>query len=111
MTRNGDFPLDTKYRPADGIAWAVEATGIVVLDELGGRCLKMDYPKAAIWDLLAQGRTLDGIIGVARFIVDRESEDVGALVREHVVAWLQQGWIVPLNRQNHHGQHLDHNIV
>ena len=94
---------DATYRPADGIAWAVEAAGVLVIDRWGGRRLELGYPQAAIWDLLARGRTIRKTIDMARFILDIHIEDVAALRREEVSTWLEQGWMVQADPEDQHG--------
>jgi hypothetical protein len=102
---------NAKYRPAGGVAWAVEATEVLVWDELAGRRRSLPYPAAAIWDFLAQGRTVQRTSQLLQFVLD-EGVDAETLVRTHVQAWLDEGWIRQTSESDNglheHGQYLDH---
>jgi hypothetical protein len=82
------------FRPADGIVWAVQSAGLLVVDEVAGRTLELGYPEAASWDLLTQGRTLQQIGERLRFVLDDPCEDAENLVRVQTRRWLEDGWIV-----------------
>ena len=83
----------TCYRSAAYVSWAVEATGVLVLDEVDGRALELTYPQAAIWDFLVQGRPLGRVIELTALVAGCSAEAAHHLVAEAVTEWLADGWL------------------
>ena len=83
------------FKPAAGIVWAVEACGTLVIDEWGGRCLELDYPRAAIWDWLTQGRTVEQVAALTKHVADGSEDAAWSAMHDAVSTWSAEGWIKP----------------
>jgi hypothetical protein len=50
------------FRPADGVKWAVELRGVLLVDGSGVRSRFLEYPEAAAWDFLSRRDPRDRIV-------------------------------------------------
>jgi hypothetical protein len=92
-------PNPSRLRPAEGVRWAVEDAGVLVVDELRRLNLRLGYPQAAVWDLLARGRELADVAGLI-VRVGRglgQGQGLDTLAGECAAEWLREGWLRPLD--------------
>ena len=47
--------LKKNYQSRSGISWVVEKNGIRLFKEMTGNSIFLNYPEAALWDLISQG--------------------------------------------------------
>jgi hypothetical protein len=83
------------YQPAPGISWAVIASGILIIDHWGHRSRRLDYPSAALWDWLAQGRSIQETAALMLQLQD-PADNKSLDIDELVFHWRADGWIIPI---------------
>ncbi len=84
MTENG---------AAQGVRWAVEAWGVVLVHEGTGATVTLGYPQAAIWDFLTREETSDRIAERREVIASLDPAGAKALVVETVTALREAGFL------------------
>lgn len=99
MKADDTLSQQATYRSAHGVVWAVQPAELLVLDEIGGHCLHLRYPEAAVWDFLTQGRTLQQISKLLQFLLDGSAEKARTVVDRNARRWLEGGWIVPVGTE------------
>lgn len=82
-----------KPQRAGHVLWAVEPWGVVLFDPRRGLRCELTYPDAAIWDLLARGRTVESIRSLLEGIAAISPEEAGEIVSARLSAWEQDGWL------------------
>jgi len=74
-----------RLRPADHVRWAVNRSGVTLVDMRSGRAFVLAYPDAAVWDLLTRdgdaGRLTAKIARIADIDVERASRLVSDLTQ------------------------------
>ncbi len=80
------------YRPARGVRWAVEADGLLLADG-AGRVVRIGYPEAAIWDLMARGYRHGKLVPLMTHIAALEPAAAGELVADQLEQWVARGWL------------------
>jgi hypothetical protein len=78
-----------RYRLQEAILWTVEEDGICVFDDLCCRRLHLPYPEAAVWDMMARGRSLADIVAIMPFVADLPAAEAARLVERCVNHWLE----------------------
>jgi hypothetical protein len=96
------------FQPREAVSWSVEQTGIRVFDELGGKEMALEYPEAAVWDLLARGQPVAGIVEVIRYAAAQTAEEAAELVRLCVSRWHEKKWIGFPGTNGNNDKYLDH---
>lgn len=86
--------MPERYDPTSGTAWSVEPRGLLVLPSDGGPALRLEYPDAAVWDLLAMGNPPPAVVekiaamqGIPRTAAERTVFDA-------ILRWTRAGLIM-----------------
>lgn len=82
----------TKYRLTPGVRWAVERVGITLTDGKG-QVRRLQYPEAAIWDLLSRGYTFDKVVTMTAHIAGQDPANARTLVVAALAEWADCGLI------------------
>ncbi len=83
----------TRLALRTGILATVEARGVAVVDDLGGRRMFIAYPEAAVWDLVTRrgdGERTRRLIGA---IADIGEAEAARLVEASATRWVREGWL------------------
>ncbi len=79
-------------KPATGLSWLVEDSGVTLLRRDRGIHLSIPYPWAGLWALIANGNytmeTACDLMAVLQSISKAEAED---RIRNTLEAWVRQG--------------------
>jgi hypothetical protein len=81
----------SEYRPAKTVGWAVEPTGILVLDAAAGRSVFLGYPEAAAWDLIVRGNPPARVAAQLAHIASVAPAEAGRLTGELLARWCAEG--------------------
>ena len=87
-----DAPRVTEYRLRPGVRWVVERSALTLTDGQG-RLLRVDYPEAAIWDLLSRGYSFAKVVVMTSHIAAVGVEVAEALVHGALERWAAGGFI------------------
>jgi hypothetical protein len=76
------------------LSWVVEGRGVRVLDEVARHAETLDYPAAALWELLLRGHDSGEAAAMLSWIsgvpVEQARDEVAGCVRRwRVAGWLQ----------------------
>lgn len=85
----------TEYRAAEQVRWAVEASGVALIDCATGAATTLGYPQAAIWDFLTRDESSERIAVKMCVIASLAPEAAQLLVLETVAALREAGFLVP----------------
>jgi hypothetical protein len=83
-----------RFAVAEKVRWAVEAAGVVLVNDATGVAITLGYPQAAVWDLLTRGESGARIGAKMCAIAALEPPDACALVRETAAALREAGFLV-----------------
>jgi len=75
------------------VKWAVETRGVLLINEATGAVVTVEYPQAAIWDLLTRGESNRQIARKLCAIASLDPDAAEALVRETLAAWREAGFL------------------
>lgn len=75
------------------MSWAVEARGVLLINDATGAVVTVGYPQAAIWEMLTGGESNERIARKLCAIASLEPEAAEALMRETVAAWRAAGFL------------------
>jgi hypothetical protein len=84
----------TNFRCPSGVSWVVESRNIVIIDGCSGRVWTLEYPEAAIWDLLARGRRVERVIPMICAIAAVEEQAAARLVHNVIIEWTEASLLV-----------------
>jgi hypothetical protein len=80
-------------RPAEAAAWTVEPDGIALLNARQGRHLRLGYPEAAVWDLLARQKPEESLLPLLEAIAGLARPQAEELLASCLASWLEEGWL------------------
>jgi hypothetical protein len=80
-----------RFTCTDALSWSVETGSILLFAR--GRCFRLDYPKAAIWDILARGQSMDTAMSKTALIARLGRDETAALVADCILEWRREGWL------------------
>jgi hypothetical protein len=83
-----------RFRVAEPVRWAVEAAGVVLVNDATGAVITLGYPQAAVWDLLTRGDSGAKIGAKLCAIAALEPAAARALVRETAAALREAGFLI-----------------
>jgi hypothetical protein len=81
------------YGASVGMSWVVQAHGVRVSDELARRSETLDYPEAAIWELLLRGHSVREAGAALQWILEVPADQAQGLVARCVREWTGAGWL------------------
>ncbi|MBI4473382.1 MAG: hypothetical protein HY646_11995 [Acidobacteria bacterium] len=81
------------YRLAPGVQWSVEARGLLVKGA-GGKVQFLEYPEAAVWDLISRGYRFDKVVSMVSCIASIDQDAGRKLVAESLDKWVNSGLLV-----------------
>jgi hypothetical protein len=84
---------ESRFRPEPAISWVVEQEGICLLQKSTADAFFLSYPKAAVWDLLFQGYTLEHTIQLIGKMFNLDNEDATEQVQNWILDWKESGLI------------------
>jgi hypothetical protein len=79
------------WRPAEGVRWAVDATGVVVFRDRGR--LNLGYPEAGLWDLVARGTPVAWFTSMMAAIGGWELARAEDWTARTLAGWQRDGWV------------------
>jgi hypothetical protein len=85
----------SEFRVAEHVRWAVEAAGVVLINDATGASLSLGYSQAAIWDFLARGESRERIVAKVCAIAGLDPAAAQALMIETIAAWWEAGFVAP----------------
>lgn len=80
-----------RYHTADDVRWCVNRASVTVVARDAARTL--EYPQAAIWDLVSRGYATERVIELTSYIIASDKTDAERLVRDALQAWVGDGLI------------------
>ena len=86
-----DLTRLTSYRPGRSIRWVVNPTSLTLTD--GTHVHRLEYPDAAIWDLLTRGYAFKKIVSMMTHIASLDETAAESLVRARLSAWMATGLV------------------
>lgn len=82
-----------EYRPAESTRWAVENTGVLLINAASGATRFLGYPQAAIWDLVARGDSRARVADKLCAIAGLTREEADALAAEVASMLCAEGFL------------------
>lgn len=83
----------TTPRPAAGIRWAVEATGVRLFPAGSAPPVFVAYPEAALWDFTCRGLAIPQLEARLAPITDMAPARLGAWRTGVWKRWRELGWV------------------
>lgn len=93
------------YRCKTGVKWAVTIQGLIVIDTATEKVLPLDYPEAAVWDLINRGYAFDQTRRMIAAIGAMDDESAEQLILNCVDAWTRDGFLL---RHERYGKSINH---
>jgi hypothetical protein len=93
MTQTPTIPASACFRTTPGTLWSAQAGGVIVGDHVRNDWMQLAYPEAAVWDLLARGRSIADTAGRVRWIAGLSPEAAQTLVQGCADRWLRENRI------------------
>ena len=93
MTATGTRPDLASVCPAPFVRWSVESFGVRITDDLGIRSLALEYPAAAVWEFITQGRSLSDVARLTGAVACLPDEAAHGLIDALVRTWLSDRWL------------------
>ena len=90
------------------ILWTVEHNGIRIFNRQSDRHYVLEYPAAAVWDLLIRKRSIAQLIPILRAIQQVSAGEAAALVQQCLYEWHERGLI---EIEEPDGESVDHHPV
>lgn len=85
------------YQCTPHTRWAVEVWGIVLIHLKTGIVCRLNYPQAAVWDLLTHGYSYDRLVRMLTAITSLQADEVEKLLAESLENWVDAGFLVREN--------------
>jgi hypothetical protein len=76
------------------VAWTVERRGLSLVHRITGARLNLDYPEAALWDLLHRNAEPGKIVRVMAAITGRGPSSARTWIVTTVEGWITGGWLL-----------------
>jgi hypothetical protein len=91
-----DEPKKNEYilHPAPQLNWLVDAYGITLIEKKTGKVHYLNYPEAAIWDLMTRNYTSDRIIAMLSAILSLKQEKAEPLFFKTIKEWSDKGLLI-----------------
>lgn len=89
-----------EYYCAPQVTWAVETEGIILINKHNGMVCLLNYPKAAVWDLISQRYSYNQTISLVSLICSLDRDVAERLVLESLEGWVKAGFLV---KESNHG--------
>jgi hypothetical protein len=75
------------------VKWSVEVRGIVLLNEATGVVRSLEYPQAAIWDLITRGYSFEKTKRLVSAITSLGPEAARELIVASLERWTDDGFL------------------
>jgi len=92
--RESGGPDPRTYECAPDVAWVVETDAIVVVHGGTGAAYSLEYPEAAIWELLGRGYSYERVVSMLPTIASLSSSAAEQRVLHALDAWTEVGLLV-----------------
>lgn len=93
-SEGGAASRDLAARCHPAAAWAVEQRGVRVIRRDTGTSRHLDYPEAALWDLLIRRVPSSRLIAMMGTLTGEAPPAIRAWITRTVRQWNNEGWIV-----------------
>jgi hypothetical protein len=93
LKKNQD-PLSREFHSHPHVSWIVETRGIHIINKQTNRTCFLNYPRAAIWDLMTRDNSFDRIITFISIISSVNRIKARQLVCESVEEWIKKGFLL-----------------
>ena len=80
------------YHVSRAVVWSVGRTNLTLSDGRG-HVHTLEYPEAAVWDLLTRGYRFDDVVRLTGHIGSLPPADADALVRSALARWCDAGLV------------------
>lgn len=80
-------------QPAPFVRWSVESFGIRLSDDLGRRSLALEFPAAAVWEFITQGRSQAETAHLTSAVTGLADDAARTLVADLTQAWRSDHWL------------------
>ena len=108
MSKTADVHRTVTYQCAPYIRWVVELHGIVVINEKSGAVCSVQYPEAAIWDMISRKYSYEQIVPILCAITSSSSHEVEKLLVESLEQWTETGFLI---KTENNGEPFHHNSM
>jgi hypothetical protein len=81
------------YRVSPSVVWSVGRVNLTVSDGRGA-VRTLEYPEAAVWDLISRGYAFDAVVELTRHIACLDPAPAAAVVRSAIEQWLAAGLLI-----------------
>ncbi|MFQ5603679.1 MAG: hypothetical protein ACE5HS_10465 [bacterium] len=88
-----------KFKVAPEVRWVVERRGLLLVKG-SQKHLHIEYPQAAVWDLVSRGYRLPVAVRMLAHIATLDEPDAERLLLESLHEWFAMGFLV---REENHG--------
>ncbi|MGE5391380.1 MAG: hypothetical protein ACM3PE_09995 [Deltaproteobacteria bacterium] len=83
-----------RYISRPGMTWAVEENGILLIDPASGRQSFLEYPEAALWDLLSRCHSVERAAPVMKAVIRSRGDCCQDWSLEQLQIWADEGWLL-----------------
>jgi len=93
MAESRKVQATISYQCAPHVVWSVERKGVLLLNQNSGSILHLDYPQAAVWNLISKSYSFDQTIPMLCAIASMNTAQAKQLVVESLDVWIQAGFL------------------
>lgn len=86
-------PSTVTFKCAPHVKWSVEVWGVILLNEASGLVRSLEYPQAAIWDLINRGYSFEKTKRLVSAITSSGTEAAEELLLESLERWTAEGFL------------------
>jgi hypothetical protein len=76
------------------VKWAVNMHGIILVNSCKGMVFTLEYPDAAVWDLVSRGYPHEQIIRMLAAIMTLDVSESGRFLQGRLEEWIAQGFLI-----------------
>ncbi len=88
------------FRVAAHVSWAPESCGIRVVDRQTNGVRVLDYPRAAVWDCVARGRTYVQALRLLCALYPVDESGAERMVLQCLSEWMKWGLVTRVNEHD-----------
>ena len=82
------------FRCGPHVEWAVERDGVLVVNRADGTVWRLDYPAAAVWDLIAREYSYPQLVSMLSAVCSVDRTAAKRLLAELLDAWCEAGFLI-----------------
>ena len=84
--------MNISYQCMAAVQWVVEAGSIVLVNRESGATCSLEYPQAAIWDLMTRDYLYEQMLPMLSAITGLDKKNVHAILVESLKDWERNGF-------------------